>query len=638
MNNRQWERISDLLQRALDLEPPQRRAFLDQNCGPDEALKSEIEALLQNEIEARSFIESPAIVCVARQMTGAVSKPPEKISHYQIESLIGAGGMGEVYKARDEMLQRAVALKILPAEFVSDSHRVQRFEQEALAASRLNHPNIITIFEITHENGTHFIAQELVEGQTLRQMLTDPLTSKPRKLDIDNALEITIQIAGAIKAAHIAWIIHRDIKPENVMVRADGLVKVLDFGIAKLTRDDDEDLEKPKAAEETGSFVASSSASVPEMQLTTPGMIMGTASYMSPEQARGENLDGRADIFSLGVLLYEMVTGERLFSGATKVAALQALDHVDEIVSRNPKLRHVPAQLQRVITKTLRRDRDERYASAGDLLIDLNRLKRRFENRTTRRIVSVSALAAVLGVTLTAVAAFLSVSESWEQKILSDGHTAAVRRAVFSPDGRLLVSCGEDHRVIVWDFARRERLKTLTDHKAVVNAVAFAPDGKWFATASDDQSIIIWDAGRLEPVHVFREHNAPVRTLTFSPHGHLLASSSYPENGAGVTIIWNTDTWTRVRTLPFGQPYGTHVFLKDNRWLVENSGRMWDLKTGDSRDELGSGFGNWIAISPDGRRWVGADGNGRVKFVDRAQPKVVTVQHAHRDNARSVDF
>jgi len=553
MDHQRWEQIEDLLQSALDLEPSERAAFLERTCAGDEGLRSEVEALLSKVSEAESFMESPAVVCVAEQIAVPSPAPPAKISHYRIEARIGEGGMGEVYKARDETLRRVVALKMLPAEFISDPERVQRFEQEAFAASRLNHPNIITIFEIIHTDEAHFIVEELVEGQTLRELLTDPETKKRRKITVERALEIAIQIAGALKAAHTAWIIHRDIKPDNIMVRGDGLVKVLDFGIAKLDEEQKGDA-APRPNDEKGAVAAFQHLAV-DTSLTIPGTIMGTASYMSPEQARGEQLDGRTDLFSLGLLLYEMVTGERLFTGATRAEALQAVQRVDEALPPNVRLGQIPRELQRIIRKALRRDRDERYASAGDLLDDLNWLKQRLENRTARRIIGLSVLAVVVAITLAVVAAFLSVSEVWEEKILRDGHTAAVRRAVFSPDGRLLVSGGEDHQVIVWDFARRERLKTFTDHTGVVNAVAFSPDGKWFATGSEDQTVIVWDAVRLEKAVVLREHREPVRGLTFSSDGRLLASAFQ-----STTILLEVDGWRKVRELPSGYGYGNHLF------------------------------------------------------------------------------
>jgi WD40 repeat protein/serine/threonine protein kinase len=642
MNHDRWEQIEDLLQRALDLEPDERAAFLERACPGDEALRAEVELLLSREADAGSFMESPAVVCVAEQ-TRLLPAPPSQISHYRIEARIGEGGMGEVYKARDESLGRVVALKMLPAEFTSDMERVRRFEQEAFAASQLNHPNIITIFEITHVDSAHFIVEEFVEGQTLRELLTDPQTKTPRKLGIEKTLELAIQIASALKTAHTAWIIHRDIKPENIMVREDGLVKLLDFGIAKLVEGRGEG--ETRGEGEVDSRVAQSPShlvavsfrlpvSASGNQLTTAGTIMGTASYMSPEQARGEQLDGRTDLFSLGVIIYEMVTGKRLFSGVTRAEALHVVEHVDQALLPDVSLNQIPKEMQRIIRKALRHRREERYASAVEMLNDLKRLKRRLENRTVRRVVGLSALAVVTAVTLALVAAFLSVNDVWEERVLRDGHTAAVRRAVFSPDGRLLVSVGEDHQVIIWDFARRERLKTFADHTDVVNAVAFSPDEKWFATASDDQTVIIWDAVRLEKATVLRGHRGPVRGLAFSPYGHLLASGE-----PTLTVVWDTNVWQKVRELAAGVTYGNNVFLDNNRWLADVHGRTWDLHTGAKvKDFDQEWLGNWVAISPDGNRWAAVDPLGHVKIVDLTRQKSLANRPTHYDHGRSAAY
>jgi serine/threonine protein kinase/Tol biopolymer transport system component len=270
--------------------------------------------------------------------------------------------MGEVYLAEDTRLGRKVALKLLPAEFTSDAERVRRFEQEARAASALNHPNILTIFEIGEANGERFIATEFIDGQTLRERLDDDRLSPAAGLDI------AAQIAAALAAAHEAGIIHRDIKPENVMLRRDGIVKVLDFGLAKLTerRPDAIDREAPTMAKVN----------------TDPGMVMGTANYMSPEQARGQEVDARSDIFSLGVVLYEMIAGRAPFDG------VNALDMIGAILNREPaplsshmpeSTEATPAELQRIVTKALRKDRDERYQVVKEMLLDLKNLKQELE-------------------------------------------------------------------------------------------------------------------------------------------------------------------------------------------------------------------------------------------------------------------
>jgi WD40 repeat protein len=629
------KKIKELCDQALDLDPRERAALLDEACASDDELRSEVESLLSHEESVEGFLAQPAWQSVVREMAKGheESLAGRRLGRYQIHERIGGGGMGEVWRATDQQLKRDVAIKILPAEFSTQPERVRRFEQEAFAASRLNHPNIITIYEIIHTDGAHFIAEEYVEGRTLREMLTDPQTKQPRKLGVEKALEIAIQIASALKAAHTAWIIHRDIKPENIMVREDGLVKVLDFGIAKLN--EEEFVVPPSGGSVRGRSLPPEGGTT---NLTIPGAILGTASYMSPEQARGAKLDGRTDLFSLGVTLYEMVTGERLFTGATRAEAIQAAQGEDEPLPPNVRFGPTPNDLQRIIRRMLRRNRDERYAAAGEALDDLSRLKRRLENRTARRIVGLSALAVVVAVALAAVAAFLSVSEVWDEQILRDGHTAAARRAVFSPDGRLLVSVGEDHQVIVWDFTRRERLKTLTDHTGTVNAVAFSPDGKWFVTGSEDQTVIIWDAARLEKATVLREHRGPVSSVTFSTDGRLLASASN-EPPSGFTILWDTGHWRKVRELPEGMSYGNYLFLENNRWLANPGGQIRDLSTGQKvRDAHPDWYGNWAAVSPDGALWVNVDGAGNVRFVDLKRRKSLGVQRVHHDHGRSAAF
>jgi eukaryotic-like serine/threonine-protein kinase len=282
----------------------------------------------------------------------------ENLGHYKVQSAIGAGGMGEIYLARDTRLRRDVAIKILPENLTQNASAIERFMREAYAASALNHPNILTIYDIGEQERIHFIATEFVEGQTLRQKLENSF------LNLTETLDISVQVAGALVAAHEAGIVHRDIKPENIMIRTDGYVKILDFGIAKLI-----EREPQKSDAEAATLVQSA---------TVPGMILGTAAYMSPEQARGLETDARSDIFSLGIVLYEMAAGSPPFSGAT------IADLIAAILKSEPKklsgfVKNIPSELEWSVTKTLSKDREERYQTVRELLADLKRLKQRLD-------------------------------------------------------------------------------------------------------------------------------------------------------------------------------------------------------------------------------------------------------------------
>ncbi len=286
-----------------------------------------------------------------------------RFGQYEIAAPLGKGGMGEVYLARDTRLERQVALKILPLDFTQSHDRLRRFEQEAKTVSALNHPNILTIHEIGAQNGTHFITTEFIAGQTLRDRLQQPLSQS-------EAMEIASQIAHALAAAHEANIIHRDIKPENIMLRRDGLVKVLDFGLAKLTEERRGDTATPRRGEDESTLALSPAPS----HTTEAGTVMGTASYMSPEQARGEKVDARTDIFSLGVVLYEMLAGQRPFEGVNMIDVLGAILHQEPA-----PLANAPAALQHIVTQALRKDRNLRYASVKELQAELRALQRELE-------------------------------------------------------------------------------------------------------------------------------------------------------------------------------------------------------------------------------------------------------------------
>src|SRR6266516_2136885 len=360
MTPAQLQTIEEIFYAALDQEPDQIGAFLDTACEGDELLRRKVEALVAFHQRPGSFIETSAVGLAAKiiQNGQADLLSGRAIGHYKISKRIGAGGMGEVYLATDMTAGREAALKLLPTRFTGDAERLKRFEQEAHAVVRLNHPNILTVYEIGEDHSTHYIASELIEGETLRQRLARG------SMQLSEAVEIAIQVAGALAAAHQAGIVHRDVKPENIMLRPDGYVKVLDFGIAKL------------AEQEVPVTIAEEDALL--LVETNLGSILGTVRYMSPEQARGASVDRRTDIWSLGAVLYEMATGRAPFTGDTPREVMAAI-----LATEPPPLTsyiaRAPAELQQIISKTLRKEREERYQNAKEMLEALKGLRHKLE-------------------------------------------------------------------------------------------------------------------------------------------------------------------------------------------------------------------------------------------------------------------
>jgi serine/threonine protein kinase len=398
MDPERWQQIATLYEAAQEEEKNRRAAFLERACGGDEALRRAVELLLAQDEKNDTFLEAPALEVAAKDLAEEARQPDvlvgKTISHYRVLQNLGGGGMGVVYKAEDTRLHRFVALKFLPSVVTMglvghphDPQTLERFRREARAASSLNHPNICTIHDIDEFEGHPIIAMELLEGQTLRERIAAGAPSatpagegEPRSpLPLDTVVELATQIADALDAAHSKGIVHRDIKPANIFVTSRGAAKILDFGLAKLTAASDSRLsaggDAGAASDGDPSTRESIAAAAGSDHLTTPGSAVGTVAYMSPEQARGEEVDTRTDLFSFGSVLYEMATGRQAFTGNTSGAIFGAILHEAPTppLRLNPKL---PLKLEEIVLKALEKDRDLRYQSAAEMRADLKRLKR----------------------------------------------------------------------------------------------------------------------------------------------------------------------------------------------------------------------------------------------------------------------
>ena len=361
MTPERWQKVDEVLQAALDLPAAERAALLAEACTGDPELQREAESLITAHDEAGDFLEAPALETDAQVLLEG-EETDREIGPYKIVNRLGRGGMGEVFLAQDRRLGRMVALKTLPSYFVSDDERLRRFQTEARAASALNHPNILTIYEVGEGDGTHFIAAEYIDGETLRELIN------AGQLTLGEVLDITGELLSGLSAAHAAGIVHRDIKPENIMRRADGSIKVLDFGIAKLME---------PSEEATATFAHNQ---------TQTGALMGTIGYVSPEQLRGQPVDERTDIWSCGIVLHEMLTGCRPFAGVTNADTIVAILErpAASLFVRDSKFSAL-SQLQRMVSKALSKQAEERYSSAAEMLDDLRRIKQSLSDASRKR-------------------------------------------------------------------------------------------------------------------------------------------------------------------------------------------------------------------------------------------------------------
>src|SRR5262245_33063175 len=595
-------KICDLYHSASELAPAERSAFLDEACGGDEALRREVESLLAARDGAGDYFAAPAMDVAAGLLAeeNYPSLAGQSLSHYQVLSLIGAGGMGEVYLAEDTRLRRKVALKLLPAQFTQDADRARRFEREARAASSLNHPNIITIFEVGQVDGRHFICAEYIEGQTLRRRLAGD------QLKLHETLDVAVQIASALTSAHEAGIVHRDIKPENIMLRHDGLVKVLDFGLAKLRADGETERQRDGwiDGQRDGAmdrYPVSSSLSLsvsqslrPSVSLSLPlsitGVAMGTVRYMSPEQARGEDVEGRSDIFSLGVVLYEMITGRPPFEGETSDEVVAA------ILGREPPplaqyAPEAPAELQRIVEKALRKKREDRYETVGDLLLDLKALKEEMEIETKALRGRRSKTSGARRITIAVIAPMILVAAATFSYRLIGKPTIPFQKvditrltnnrkidlSVISRDGKYIVYAdNEKGYASLWlrQVATDRIQEIVPPAKVHYSDLALSPDGSYayFVRSSDKVSAI----RALYRIPVFG--GAPVKLIddvylhfTLSPDGNQIAfTRRYFDEGKIAMMIANVDGSgeRRLATRPLNQPYELPAWSPDGKVIV----------------------------------------------------------------------
>jgi eukaryotic-like serine/threonine-protein kinase len=580
MTPERWQQVKEIFNSAIMHRPEERDLFISRACSGDEELRSEVESLIASHEQSGDFIDQPAFEVAASLLVNEKAEltPGQTIGSYEVISFISRGGMGEVYLAEDNRLGRKVALKLLPASFTTDEDRLRRFEQEARAASALNHPNIITIYEIRQAAGSHVIATEFVEGETLRHRLSRAA------LTLSETLNIAIQVADALSAAHKAGIIHRDIKPENIMLRPDGYVKVLDFGLAKLS-------------EQATPAVA---AEAPTIQVRTgSGIVIGTAGYMSPEQARGLGVDHRSDIFSFGAVIYEMLARRKPFEGDTPSDTLAAI-----LKTEPPPLTRVahgvPSELLRIVNKSLRKDREERYQVVKDLWLDLKALRQEleFQDKLDRSVATegdgttaihptellsgprqtaersaisnisesisieikrhkVGAVLVLLAVWLLIAAASFGVYR-WMTRTAPVADFSDVNLTQLTNSGNAIdATISPDGKYIVYVLSDRSRqslyirqVSTANDKEIVAPAsvgyfgITFSPDGTeiYYAIKQNLSTGTLYRVPVLGgiPVKVLEKIDAPV---TFSPDGKQFAliRGNYPNEGESAIVIANVD-------------------------------------------------------------------------------------------------
>ena len=563
MEPERWRRVEELYHFALQIPAEERAEYLEQACRGDAKLCEEVQSLLAYESSAKEFMETPAFEVAAKQIARDEANEDQAdpvpigatLQRFRVVQKLGVGGMGVVYKAEDTRLHRTVALKFLPKRFARDPAALERFEREAHAASALNHPNICTVYDVGEYEGQPFIAMELLEGRTLDARIGG------QPLATEELLTFGIQIAEGLHAAHQKGIIHRDIKPANIFVTSQGQAKILDFGLAKLapagtvigvrSEGDQRDQSLQVAPHQIEQLAA------PDLSLSRTGVAMGTAGYMSPEQARGEKLDARTDLFSLGLVLFEMATGKRAFRGDTGAELHAAILHQPTTSARklNPK---IPARLDEIIRKSLEKDREERYQSASEVRDDLPSLQQEIEPSRRSRWKAMAAAAVAVLFLATAVLWFArrqlrspaALPEIKLRQLTTNSIENSVKSGGISPDGKYLAyidRVGMHLKVIETGETRTipqpAELKSTREDLSEVGP--WFPDGKRFLANSHplglDASLITSQGSSIWIVSL---EGGPPRKLrdeavarSVSPDGSLVSFETKPGT-LGDREIW----------------------------------------------------------------------------------------------------
>jgi serine/threonine protein kinase len=620
MTPERWQQLKQIFQSALERNPAERSAFLSQACGNDPALRSEVESLIASHDQAGESIEAIAAEAATEMLSAdrTSSIVGKQIGHYQVLSHLGRGGMGEVFLAKDTSLGRKVALKVLPESLTSDEPSKRRFIQEAKAASALNHPHIITIYEIASDGHRDFIAMEYVEGQTLRDELSD------MKMKTARAVELAAQAASALAAAHEAGIIHRDIKPENLMVTRTSQIKILDFGLAKLV--------EGRAVSVAASEVATEMLPATKIE-TMPGTILGTVAYMSPEQAEGQALDRRTDIFSLGVVLYEMLAARKPFEGKSAIDTLHSIINEEPrpIIELNPVL---PFEITDLLGKAMAKDRSERYQHAGDFELDLRRFKRALETNSL-------ASSRVLAATKTPPQGWRS-KVVWVTLILS----SIVAASYFA--WRIGHSGAQPVRTFLLENAR---VTPLTVDPGFEGEPTFAPDSQTIAYVSDrtgNFDIYLKQISGGPDINL-TNNSADDMQPAFSPDGKQIAfvSSRQGQSDCLCFFVYGTDQplmggdiWVMPAfggsprrivesgTFPSWSPDGKSIIFTKGPWYGQKVYKV--SATGGEPQEINislkgsSPFVAYPSYSPDGR-WIAFEAANAVYVVsaDGGDPKPI---------------